>query len=175
MTATPTAIPLAERPVMPREYGVPATTKGLLDWAAVDRRLGEARVYWIATSGPDGRPRVRPLDGLWLDGTLYVGGSPATRWARDLVANPLVSVHLDDGFDVVILEGDAELLERGVDRPTAERLAAMSAEKYPDYGVTADDYGGPGPFAIRPSIAFAWKQFPKDVTRFRFATMARED
>ena len=125
-------------------------------------------VYWIATSGPGGRPRVRPLDGLYLDGTLYVGGSPETRWARDLATNERVAVHLDDGKDVVILEGVAELLETGVGPETAERLAAMSNVKYPAYGMTADSYRGPGPYAIRPSLAFAWTSFPRDVTRFRF-------
>ena len=57
-------------------------------------------VYWIATSGPGGVPRVSALDGLSVDGVLYVGGSPETRWARDLETNPLVAVHLDGGTDV---------------------------------------------------------------------------
>jgi hypothetical protein len=34
--------------------------------------------------------------------------------------------------------------------------------------MTADAYGGPGMFGIRPRWAIAWKSFPKDVTRFRF-------
>ena len=100
---------------MPAEYGIPKTTTGLLPWSHVDGRLAAAKVYWIATSGPGGVPRVRPLDGLWLDGVLYVGGSPETRWARDIEDNQQVAVHLDDGQDVVILEGVAELLEHGVE------------------------------------------------------------
>ena len=72
--------PTADRPAIPREYGIPTTTEGLLPWAHLDRRLSEATVYWLATAGPGGIPRVRPLDGLWLDGVLYVGGSPETRW-----------------------------------------------------------------------------------------------
>ena len=157
-----------DRPVIPAEYGIPKTTTGLLPWSHVHGRLAAARVYWIATSGPGGVPRVRPLDGLWLDGVLYVGGSPETRWARDLEHNQQVAVHLDDGQDVVILEGVAELLEHGVERDVAVRLAALSNEKYPQYGMTPESYSGPGPFAIRPRIAFAWTAFPTDVTRFRF-------
>jgi nitroimidazol reductase NimA-like FMN-containing flavoprotein (pyridoxamine 5'-phosphate oxidase superfamily) len=166
-TAAP-APTIADRPRIPREYGVPANTKGLVPWSRVEARLTEAKVYWVATAGPEGRPRVRPVDGIYVDGTIYVGGSPETRWARDLMANPRVAVHLDGGHDVVILEGVAELLEHGVDSATAERLAAASNAKYPEYGVKASDYKGPGPFAIRPHVAFAWASFPKDVTRFRF-------
>lgn len=163
MTNTPTA----DRPQVPAGYGIPRSTNGLLDWAHADARLREAMVYWVATSGPGGVPRVRPLDGLWHDGVLYVGGSPETRWARDLEANPRVSVHLDDGSDVVIIEGEAELLH-GVSPELAVTLADISNAKYPAYGMTPESYAGPGPYAIRPRLAFGWTSFPKDVTRFRF-------
>lgn len=164
-SATPS--PVADRPRLPREYGVPASKDGLLDWPSVAERLARSRVYWVATSGPGGRPRVRPVDGLVVDGVLYVGGSPQTRWVRDLEANPQVSVHLDDGSDVVILEGEATRLHP-VEPEMAKRLAAASNEKYPEYGMTEEAYRGLGPFAIRPRIALAWRSFPKDVTRFRF-------
>jgi pyridoxamine 5'-phosphate oxidase-like protein len=160
--------PRADRPRMPTEYGVPRKGGDLLPWSHVEQRLAEATVYWISTSGPGGKARVRPLDGIYVDGTLYVGGSPETRWARDLMANPHVAVHLDGGMEAVILEGEAELLEAGVESELAERLAAASNAKYPQYGMTADNYRGPGPFAIRPRFALAWTSFPKDVTRFRF-------
>jgi hypothetical protein len=160
--------PTADRPRIPKDYGIPATTEGLLDWSHAEDRLGAATVYWIATSGPGGVPRVRPLDGLWHDGVLYVGGDPRTRWARDLAANPQVAVHLDDGGDVVILEGEAELLEHGVGPELAVTLADLSNAKYPQYGMTPDSYTGPGPFAIHPKRAFGWTSFPRDVTRFRF-------
>jgi general stress protein 26 len=158
--------PKADRPAIPREYGTPKTAKGLLDWASVEQRLTDARVYWVATSGPGGRPRVRPVDGIYVDGSIYVGGSPKTRWVRDLIDNAQVSVHLD-GPDVVIMEGEAELLER-VPRETAERLAAASNAKYPEYGMKPEDYSGPGPFAIRPRKVVAWTNLTKDPTRFRF-------
>lgn len=160
--------PKADRPRMPKEYGVPKSGGDLVPWSHVEQRLTEAMVYWISTSGPDGKPRVRPLDGMYVNGVLYVGGSPETRWARDLATNPQIAVHLDGGTDAVILEGEAELLEHGVEPELAERLAAASNAKYPQYGMTADNFKGPGPFAIRPRFGLAWTSFPKDVTRFRF-------
>jgi hypothetical protein len=159
---------------MPKEYGVPRAGGKLLPWSHVEQRLTEAMIYWISTSGPDGKPRVRPLDGIYVDGVLYVGGSPETRWARDLATNPQVAVHLDGGTDAVILEGEADLLEQGVDPELAERLAAVSNAKYPQYGMTAESFKGPGPFAIRARFALAWTSFPKDVTRFRFDTRESE-
>lgn len=127
-----------------------------------------ATVYWVATSGPGGIPRVRPVDGLWHAGVLYIGGSPETRWSRDLESNPQVAVHLDGGSDVVILEGTAEILEHGVAPELAVTLAALSNAKYPQYGMTPEMYTRPGPIAIRPGLGFGWTDFPKDVTRFRF-------
>jgi hypothetical protein len=168
MTTTTAPTPTADRPRFPRAYGVPKTLSGLMDWGTVQERLNEAKVYWVGTAGPDGRPAVRPVDGLWLDGGLHVGGSPETLWVRNLLANPRVSVHLDGGHDVAILEGEAELLADGVEPELAERIAAESNRKY-GYGVKADDFiGKPAGFRIRPRLALAWRQFPKDVTRFRF-------
>lgn len=161
--------PTTDRPLIPAEYGVPSGTKGLLGWGHAEERLRAATVYWVATSGPDGSPRVRPVDGLWHAGVLYIGGSPETRWARDIEKNPRVAVHLDGGTDVVILEGEAELLEKGVGPELAKTLADLSNAKYPQYGMTPEMYAGPGPFAIRPAVGFGWTDFPKDVTRFRFA------
>ncbi|HEX5013315.1 MAG TPA: pyridoxamine 5'-phosphate oxidase family protein [Candidatus Limnocylindrales bacterium] len=159
--------PRIDRPQIPAEYGVARATEWV-DWAHVEERLVSARVYWIATIGPSGRPRVRPVDGLYVDGVLYVGGSGETRWVRDLAANPKVSVHLDivDG-DVVIVDGDAEVLQENSDE-FAERMAAASGVKYPEYGMTPESYKGPGPIAIRPRKVIAWTDFMKDPTRFRF-------
>ncbi|CAN5635474.1 pyridoxamine 5'-phosphate oxidase family protein [soil metagenome] len=162
--------PTADRPLVPAEYGIPTSTEELLPWEHLDDRLREATVYWLATSGPGGVPRVRPVDGLWLDGRLYVGGSPATRWVRDILQNQRVAVHLDGGWDVAILEGVAKPLAEGMDRPLAERLAALAAEKYPQYGMTAESYLEPsdGGWVFVPERAFGWKSFPKDVTRYLF-------
>ena len=166
MPATENHAPTADRPRMPSEYGVPKSRSGLLDWSHVERRLTEARVYWVATIAPGGRPHVRPLDGLYVEGRLYVGGSPETRWVRNLEGNPEASVNLDAAPDVVILEG---VFERPRPDPgLAARLAAASNAKYPEYGMKPSDYEGPGVLAFRPRVAFAWAAFPKDVTRFRF-------
>ena len=160
------AAPRVDRPEIPAEYGVGKATEHV-SWSHVEERLTAARVYWLATVSAGGRPRVRPLDGLFVDGVLYVGGSPETRWVQELVANPHVSVHLDGSDDVVIVDGEAAVLQSGSDE-FAERMAAASNEKYPEYGMTPESYKGPGPIAITPRKVIAWTNFMKDPTRFRF-------
>jgi general stress protein 26 len=158
--------PIVDRPEIPAEYGV-GKAKDFVDWSHVERRLDEARVYWVTTVGPGGRPHVRPIDGLYLDGVLYIGGAMTTRWVRDLLENRHVTIHLDGVQDVVIVEGEAELMQ-GADEELAQRLADASNAKF-GYGMTADTYReGPGPFAIRPRKVLAWTDFMSNPTRFRF-------
>jgi hypothetical protein len=163
--------PIADRPGIPAEYGVAQDGAGLLPWSHVVQRLTDAPVYWIATVGRRGRPRVRPIDGTFVDGLLYVGGSPETAWVRDLMASGAVSVNLDgaERMDVVIVEGTAEWREPPLDPGLAERLAAATNAKYPQYGVqTVDVVRDRGAWAIRPTWAVAWTDFAKNPTRFRF-------
>ena len=158
--------PRVDRPDIPPEYGV-AKAKAFVDWAHVEERLTAARAYWIATVSSTGRPRVRPVDGMYVDGRLFVGGSPETGWVRELAANSHVSVHLEGLGDVVIVDGEAEIMA-GADADLAKRLAAESNAKYPEYGMTPANFRGPGPIAITPRKVIAWTDFTKDPTRFRF-------
>lgn len=164
--AIPSRRPIVDRPAIPAAYGT-KKAKEYVEWTHVERRLDESRVYWVATVGRGGRPHVRPVDGLYVDGVIYVGGSPETRWVRDLLDNRHVTVHLDGVDDVVIVEGEAERMQE-VDDELAQRLADASNAKF-GYGMTADDYrDGSGSFAIRPRKVVAWTSFMSDPTRFRF-------
>ena len=158
--------PRVDRPGIPRDYGIAKATEHVA-WARVEKRLARDRVYWVATVGAGGRPRVRPIDGLYVDGVIYVGGSPETRWVREIGDNPHVSLHLDGLDEIVIVDGDAEVL-RGVPEELAERLAAASNEKFPEYGMTAAFYTANGAIAIRPRKVIAWTDITKDPTRFSF-------
>ena len=158
--------PTADRPAIPKGYGVPRDATDLVPWSHVERRLEETRVYWLATISGARRPYVRPVDALYVDGLIFVGGSPETRWMQNLASNPEVSVHLDGVDDVAIIEGVVEAVTP--DRAQAERLAAASNAKFPEYGMTVASYEGQPTVGIRPRRAYAWTAFPKDVTRFRF-------
>ena len=164
---TESSIPRVDRPAIPAEYGTSKASE-FVDWSHIEDRLERDKVYWVATVGPGGRPRVRPIDGTYLDGVLYVGGSPETGWVRELAANPNVSVHLDGLDDVIILEGEAEVMT-GMGDELAERLAAASNAKFPEYGVTPPAvYKSRGAIAIRPRKIITWTDISKDPTRFSF-------
>lgn len=164
--SSPVNNPTISRPRIPKEYGIPANNKGLLPWSHVTERMTQAMHYWICTVGPNGRPHVTPVDGLWLNERLYFGGSPQTRRNRDMATNPAVSVHLDSSDDVVILHGDAYL--QTPEHELAIQLSKASTEKY-GYGPKPEDYDSSGVYVFRPLTVFAWKQFPKDVTRWQFS------
>src|ERR687891_725163 len=112
--------------------------------AQAEQRLVAARNYWIATTRPDGRPHCRPVWGVWLpDGFWFSTGSLAR---HNLAANPQITVHLESGDQVVIVEGVAAAVTG------AGRLQGFLAAYNPKYdwdtvatddGVT-DSAGGAG-------------------------------
>jgi nitroimidazol reductase NimA-like FMN-containing flavoprotein (pyridoxamine 5'-phosphate oxidase superfamily) len=161
-------IPTPTRPIMPDGYGVPENDEGLLDWGFVDQRMRDSLNYWISTTRPDGRPHATPVWGVWVDGRVYFDGSPATRRGRNLAANPAVSVHLESGSEVVIVEGQA--LPKRPERSLAERLAAEYARKYANQGYSPepDQWDQGGLYEVDPQIVLAWGEFPKSVTRWVF-------
>lgn len=161
LTDNPSGI-RASRPRTPAEYGVPASTEGLLPWSHVRGRMTAARQYWVCTVGPGNRPHATPVDGLWLDDRLYFGGSPQTRWFRNLVDNPAACIHLESGSDVVTLHGEANLEK--LDHASVLSLIEVTQAKY-GYTMKPEDYA-PGAFVFRPRLAFAWTHYPDDVTRW---------
>jgi len=153
----------------PAAYGAPGGPDSLLPWSHVEERMRSASNYWIVTVGPSARPHARPVDGVWVDGALCFGGSPQTRWVRNLMANPSISVHLSSEAEAIILEGTAEYVT-DPSHPLAVPSTAASKAKYPQY------YSGTEPpfrpfWALRPTTAFAWtlEGFPRGATRWRFA------
>jgi hypothetical protein len=160
--------PSADRPRIPRDYGVATGTAGMLSWDDVRAQLEAAKLFWVATSSAEGKPRVRPVDGTWFEGAIYVGGSPATAWVRDLLANPHVCVHLDSTDGVVIVDGIAESGGGGIGGVAAERLADLLGRRFPYGRPKAEDLAVLGSIAIRPRVVVAWRDFVKDPTRFRF-------
>ena len=163
------AVVSATRPSLPPEYGVPDDAAGMLGWEFVEERLTTAANYWVATVGSSGAPHVRPVDGVWVDGALCFGGSPKTRWVRNLQRDTRLSVHLPHDDEVIILEGRGELVTDDAHPLAAPSMEATRA-KYPQY-YTQEQEPSFRPFwSLRPDTVYAWtlSGFPQNVTRWRF-------
>ncbi|MFB9732738.1 pyridoxamine 5'-phosphate oxidase family protein [Ornithinimicrobium kibberense] len=165
------ATPAADRPVLPEGYGLPATTAGLLDWSTVEARLRTARHYWLGSVRPDGRPHAVPRWGVWLDGRFWYDGAPTTRHTRNVDRNPAVTLTLESGTEVVIVEGESHATRAEPDG-WGTRLAEAFA-KYDDAGYSPgpDSWSGQdggGLRVITPHVVLAWFDFPTDCTRFAF-------
>ena len=109
----------------------------------IRRFLETEPVVWVSTVRPDGTPHLVPI-WFWWDGeAMLVFSKPDAQKVRNLRANPSVMLALGDAeadFDVGLLEGRAELL----DRPTGEVLPAGHLAKYAArlraIGVTPEAY-----------------------------------
>ena len=103
-------------------------------WAAIERLLTAAQLYWIITVRADGRPHAVPLVGVWQDGAFAFCTGSEEQKQRNLDANPHVAVTTgstgangwDSGKDVVV-EGTAV---RVTDPEALQRLAAAWFAKY---------------------------------------------
>ena len=157
------------RPILPKDYGVPEHTDGLLPWAHVTARLAAAKNYWICTTRPDGRPHTTPIWGVFFEGTIHFDGSPETRRGKNLAVNPAITVHLESGDDVVIVEGTVSMITPP-DRAFAERLAATYAAKYAALGYSPgpETWDGGGLYRVAHRTVIAWTKFPTDMTRWQF-------
>jgi hypothetical protein len=120
-----------------------------LPWTWATERLTRARNYWIATTRPDGKPHSRPVWGIWIDDTFYF--STGSLAASNLVTRPAITVHLESGSEVVIIEGVAEPVN---DATLVEQVVSLYNQKY---NWNLDPHDLPGPFyAVRPQVAFGW-------------------
>ena len=159
--------PRADRAHIP-DYGIPTGTDGTLSWAWALERLERALTYALATTGSDGAPHLIPIWGAWAGGHWYVEGGN-TRWQRNLRQNPRMVIQVEDGDDVVIVEGRARELTAPAE-PLASSILAGYA-KYRDtkgYEASESNWANGGLWELEPVKAFAWSNFPEDVTRYRF-------
>ena len=146
-------------PPAPLEGYWSADTGKLLAWEHVSQRMEAAKNYWISTVNPNGRPHTVPVWGVWVDDMLHFGGSPDTRWARNLAQQPYVVAHLDDSDKAVIIEGRVTRLT-DPDSPQMTRLDDVYEVKY-------NMRHGPPIFQLFPAKVMAWQSMDT-VTRWLF-------
>jgi hypothetical protein len=141
----------------------------LLPWAWAAERLTTARNFWLTTVRADGRPNARPVWGTWDEhGFSFSTGGRA---GADVVNNPACTVHLEDGWECVIVEGRAEIV---TDPNVREEFCIAYNHKY-DWSLhltragVGDDAGAEGPLLrIQPEVAYGWPGDLARATRWRW-------
>jgi nitroimidazol reductase NimA-like FMN-containing flavoprotein (pyridoxamine 5'-phosphate oxidase superfamily) len=152
-------------------------------WSRVRELLGDSYVtYWLATTGRDGTPHVRPILVVWVAGELYFTSKENTRKAKNLALRSRCAVTVErEPLDLVV-EGTAAKVR---DAELLQRVADAFASTY-DWHVTVRDgafhdtggapTAGPPPYDVYeviPTTAFGFgldESFSS--TRWRFEERA---
>lgn len=159
--------PKVTRPQFPKGYVDHPVSQ--VTWEYVEKRLSEARNYWMCSVRPDGRPHAVPRWGVFIDDKVYYDGSSETRHALNLRKNPHVTLHLESGDEAVILEGTAGPAGRPAPE-LAGRIAQAYRNKYArsGYAPEADQWNDGGLFVFTFHQCLAWTRFNEDPTKFVF-------
>ncbi len=159
--------PDQSRPNVPSGYGIAAADegKGLLPWSWADERLRGRQIWWLATVRPSGAPHLMPIWAVWLGDGVAFSTDGDSRKARNIAANPRVSIVPERGTQSVILEGVAELLP-------PERKDEFVAAYNATWEIDISEMDSPA-FLIRPVKAFGFVDeddgFPLNATRWTFS------
>ena len=150
------------------------------EWARARGDLQDARVYWLSTVRPSGRPHVTPLLGIWLGGALYFCTGSTERKAKNLEQNPHCVLTTGrnglDGLDLVVEGEAAKVSDEGELRGVADSFeskygAHFTAPEGTWFGLgDAIRGGGALVYRVAPSTAFGFgkgSQFSQ--TRWRFS------
>jgi len=163
----------------------------LLDWSAIEARLGaglsqapgtggpDRHTCWLATINPDGSPHVTGVGALWADGCFWFETGRHTRKGRNLARDPrcTLSVATQD-FDLVVAGEAAVVTDPATVARMAARWAAAGWPARPDdtgLALTAEfsaPSAGPPPwhvYRLTPRTATALSGAgPGGATRWRF-------
>ena len=135
-------------------------------WSMAGEHLeGESATYWLATVRSNGRPHVRPVLAVWVEGGLYFCAGERTRKAKNLTLNSHCALTVErEPLDLVV-EGIAVKVR---DPATLQRVADAYASAY-QWQVTVRDgafhdtegapTAGPPPYdvyEVTPATAFGF-------------------
>jgi PPOX class probable F420-dependent enzyme len=117
----------------------------------------------VITVRPDGRAHAAPVWGIWWGGTLWFGTGPQSVKGRNLAIDPRITVHLESGDDVAVLEGTAAA---AVPDP-ADHVAFADAYEV-KYGHRPDP--AEGMYRVSPTTMLTWSEsiFPHGRFRWRW-------
>ncbi len=109
----------------------------------VEERLRSDKMIWLTTIRPNGCPHTVPVWFVWENAMILIFSQAQAQKVRNLRQNRAVILALDDtknGQDVVILEGTAQLLERGEGRELLDAYSEKYREGLQRIGITAEQF-----------------------------------
>ena len=112
-------------------------------------RLSREPIGWLGTTSSRGRPHHVPVWFLWEDPIIYVFSGATTAKVSHIRNNAAVSLTLDSaalGTDIVIVEGDAELID---DPSITGTMTGFVAKYGPMMAMPPDAWAAAFPQAIR--------------------------
>ena len=152
-----------------------------IDWKRVLAQLERTdyrATHWLATTGPDGQPRIAGVGAMWDSGNFYVVSGPNTRKSRNLAEDQRCAIAVSMPDVDLVMEGTATRVN---DETTLVRLAKRYADNgWPaearDGAITAPysaPSAGPAPwhlyqFTPRTATAVATAE-PHGATQWRFS------
>jgi hypothetical protein len=159
--------PKVSRPKFPKGYVEHPVS--YVDWSWVAAQLTDSKNYWLCSVRPNRRPHVVPRWAVYVDGKIYYDGSPETRHAQNIALNPHVTVNLESGDHVIILEGTSA----PAGKPSAEldsKLVDAYRKKYAQVGYSPESgqWDNGGLFVFTPRQCIAWTSFTENPTKFTF-------
>jgi PPOX class probable F420-dependent enzyme len=150
------ALPLArsDAPILP-----PTASALVGSLVRLHELLGRARIVWLSTARPDGRPHVVPTWFDWDGEVITVFTRPDAQKVRNVRHEPRVMLAIgkpDPMFEVELLEGEAVVGSRPI-WPTGT-FATKYADALAETGRTIDSYAAEFPQAIRirPTRLLDW-------------------
>jgi len=120
--------------------------------AALDRRLRAEPIIWLGSTRPDGRPHLVPVWFWWDGATILLFSKPTNQKVRNLLHQPRVMFALDaadEGEDIGLFEGLAELLPAGTVDSTLPEFAAKYAALFVRIGSTPEKMAAEYSQAVR--------------------------
>lgn len=114
-------------------------------------RLDTDKNVWLATVRTDGRPHVTPIWFVWHDTRFWLCTGVTSVKARNVRANPSVSVCLEDGNAPVVGEGTAVVRER----PFPDGVVAAFGAKFA-WDITRPDDEDLGQLALIEITVDRW-------------------
>jgi PPOX class probable F420-dependent enzyme len=118
---------------------------------AVNGRLQQERIIWLATTRANGAPHLVPIWFVWDAERLYFTTGRKSQKMRNIEHTAKVALALPDGLDVVIIEGEARLVDSDQD----EAIARLFIQKYDwDYRGAKDAVA----LSVEPARFLTWNQ-----------------